>query len=142
MDDANQPALLSIDYFGYKSKHDPEGKITSNTRRFILSSKNPYYYEGSTAKGIGSIHTPARNIWPMSIIMQGLTSTDTTEIMYAIETLQKTDANTDLMHESFNADNPGSFTRHWFSWANSLFSELILRHEDLIVSEAKNKSKK
>lgn len=136
MDDANQPALLSIEYFGYKSKHDPNGEITQNTRNFILSNRNPYYYEGSSAKGIGSIHTPARNIWPMSIIMQGLTSKSKNEILQTVSTLQKTDANTDLMHESFNADSPNSFTRHWFSWANSLFSELIIRHEDLIIDEA------
>ena len=28
-------------------------------------------------------------------------------------------------HESFDADDAGSFTRPWFAWANSLFGQLI-----------------
>ncbi len=30
------------------------------------------------------------------------------------------------MHESFNADDAGVFTRPWFAWANTLFGELIM----------------
>ena len=31
-----------------------------------------------------------------------------------------------LMHESFSANNPGRYTRKWFSWANSLFAEFVM----------------
>ena len=31
------------------------------------------------------------------------------------------------MHESFHVDDPGTFTRPWFAWANSLFAEVGLR---------------
>ncbi|MEG0580056.1 MAG: glycoside hydrolase family 125 protein, partial [Niameybacter sp.] len=67
MDDANSPSLLSIPYLGYTS-HDNE--IYQNTRRFILSTENPHYYEGKVAKGIGSPHTPPRYIWHIGLCMQ------------------------------------------------------------------------
>ncbi|WFR67068.1 glycoside hydrolase family 125 protein [Curtobacterium flaccumfaciens] len=30
------------------------------------------------------------------------------------------------MHESFDVDDPGSYTRPWFSWANAMFCEFVL----------------
>ncbi|MBQ2277792.1 MAG: glycoside hydrolase family 125 protein, partial [Clostridia bacterium] len=77
MDDANVPSLLSLPYLGYCGADDP---IYQNTRRFILSKNNPYYYEGTAAKGIGSPHTPKNYIWHVSLAMQGLTSTCDDEI--------------------------------------------------------------
>ena len=58
-------------------------------RDFILSSGNPYFYQGNAAAGIGSPHTPHGNIWPMSIIMKALTSNDHQEVVEAFETLSK-----------------------------------------------------
>ncbi len=124
MDDANVPSLLSIPYIGYASEDDP---IYQNTRRFILSRDNPYYYEGLSAKGIGSPHTPGGYIWHISLAMQALTSRDESELDDILEMLERTDAGTGFMHESFHPDDPASFTRPWFAWANSLFSELILK---------------
>lgn len=54
MDDANIPSLLSLPYLGFVDKNDP---IYQNTRKRILSSNNPFYFEGSAAKGVGSPHT-------------------------------------------------------------------------------------
>ena len=124
MDDANVPSLLSAPYFGYVSLDDP---IYQNTRQFILSQENPYYVEGRLAKGIGSPHTPAGYIWPISLIMQALTSQNADEIASLIHTLTTTDAGTGVMHESFDPNAPERFTRAWFAWANSLFGELIYR---------------
>jgi meiotically up-regulated gene 157 (Mug157) protein len=124
MDDANVPSLLSLPYLGYCSADDP---IYLNTRKFILSPHNPYYYSGSRAKGIGSPHTPDRHIWPIALIMQALTSTDQTEIEQLLTLLEQTEAGTNQMHESFYVDDPTRFTRSWFAWANSLFSELLIR---------------
>jgi meiotically up-regulated gene 157 (Mug157) protein len=42
---------------GYVSPHDPKGEIAANTRKFVLSRRNRFYYEGSLANGIGSPHT-------------------------------------------------------------------------------------
>ena len=122
MDDANVPSLLSIPYLGYTLATDP---IYVNTRAFILSPANPYYYTGKFAQGIGSPHTPPKYIWPISLAMQGLTSTDKTEQEQLIKMLLGSTADTGYMHESFDSDQPERFTRSWFAWANSLFGEFI-----------------
>ncbi|GMQ62868.1 glycoside hydrolase family 125 protein [Vallitalea maricola] len=124
MDDANVPSLLSIPYLGYRKADD---SIYQNTRRFILSTQNPWFYEGKVAKGIGSPHTPKNYIWHIGLIMQGLTSNDKQEINDILNTLEQTDGDTGLMHEGFNCNNPYEFTRPWFAWANSLFCEFILK---------------
>lgn len=123
MDDANIPSLLSIPYLGYRG----DTEIVQNTRRFILSEANPYYYHGKCARGIGSPHTPVNHIWPLSLIMQGLTAVDEQELTFVLQMLLETDAGTNLMHESLHVDDPACYTRKWFSWANALFSELILK---------------
>ena len=76
-DDANIPSLLSIPYIGYLPADD---ELYQNTRRFVLSEDNPYYYSGKYASGIGSSHTPEGYIWHMSLCMQALTSRDSNEI--------------------------------------------------------------
>ena len=129
MDDANVPSLLSLNYLGYKSKRDPNGEIAANTRKWVLSPKNPYMVNGKWS-GIGSPHTPRGSIWPMSLIMEVFTSNDHARILELFQILQDTDAGTNFMHESFMANNPGSFTRKWFAWVNSLLSEAIMRKID------------
>lgn len=121
-DDANVPSLLSAPYLGYCS---PTDEIYQNTRRFILSKDNPYYYEGKCAKGVGSPHTPEGYIWHIALSMQGLTSVDAEETRQILRYLETTDGDTGYMHEGFCADNPKKFTRSWFSWSCALFAELV-----------------
>lgn len=122
MDDANVPSLLSLPYLGAVELSDP---IYQNTRKFALSKSNPYFFKGTAAEGIGGPHVGQDMIWPMSITMRGLTSTDDAEIKWCIETLQKTHAGTGFMHESFHKDDPANFSRSWFAWSNTLFGELL-----------------
>ena len=122
IDDANIPSLLSIPYIGYSDKTDA---IYQNTRRFLLSCDNPYYFEGKYAKGIGSRHTPDNYIWHMALVMQGLTSVCNDEKREMLKMIVSTDANTGYLHEGFCADNPFEFTREWFTWPNSLFAEFV-----------------
>ena len=124
MDDANIPSLLSAPYLGYCEADDP---IYQNTRAFVLSEANPYFYRGQYASGVGSPHTPGRNLWHLGLIMQGLTATSEGEKNEIFDMLLATHAGTYLMHESFNADAPDEYTRSWFAWANSLLSEFIIR---------------
>lgn len=129
MDDANVPGLLSLPYLGYCGKSDP---VYLNTRKFILSKSNPYYFEGTAATGIGSPHTPKNYIWHIALIMQALTSDSITEKTEIIKTLRNTHAGTFYMHEGFDKDNPSKFTRSWFAWANSLFSVLVMQNIELL----------
>lgn len=124
MDDANVPSLLSLPWLA-ETGFDPD--IYRNTRRFILSGENPYFFRGSAAQGIGSPHTPDRFIWHISLVMQGLTAEDQEEKLQILNILKSTDAGTGFMHEGFCADDPASFTRDWFAWANSLFALYILK---------------
>ena len=122
MDDANVPSLLSMPYLGCIRADDP---VYRNTRKMLLSKYNPYYYEGIAAKGIGSPHTPAEFVWPISLCIQGLTAEDPEEIVELIHTLEQLDAGTFLMHEGVNVNDANDFTRPWFAWANSIFSEFV-----------------
>ena len=122
MDDANSPSLLSMPYIGYCGKNDP---IYMNTRKFILSSSNPFYFNGKAAKGIGSPHTGKDMIWHISLIMQILTTDDRKEKEDCLKMLSQTHAGKYYMHESFHKDDPSDFTRSWFAWANALFAQML-----------------
>ena len=122
MDDANVPSLLSIPYIEYRTYDD---EIYQNTRKFILSKDNPYYYEGKDAKGIGSAHTPENYIWHIALSIQGLTTECKQEKMELLKTLISTDGGKGLMHEGFNCDDSHEFTREWFAWSNSMFANFV-----------------
>ena len=124
MDDANVPSLLALSYLDKDFANDP---IYLNTRKFVWSDSNPYFFKGKVAEGIGGPHVGYNMAWPMSIIMKALTSTDDTEIKECVEMLMNTDAGTGFMHESFDVDNPQNFTRSWFAWVNGLFGEMVLK---------------
>ncbi|AQQ08864.1 hypothetical protein L21SP3_00657 [Sedimentisphaera cyanobacteriorum] len=123
MDDANVPSLISLNYLGYHKSSDP---IYRRTREYLLSSYNPWYFEGSAAEGYGSPHTGKESIWPMGIILRALTSSNSEEAALCLRMLKNTHAGTGFMHESFNKDNPKDFSRSWFAWANTLFGELVI----------------
>lgn len=124
MDDSNAPSLLSMAYLGDVDINDP---IYQNTRRFVWSEYNPYFFKGTAGEGIGGPHVGYDMVWPMSIMMKAFTSQSDKEIKRCIETLMTTDAGTGFMHESFHKDDPANFTREWFAWQNTLFGELILK---------------
>lgn len=124
MDDANVPSLLAMAYLGDVPVCDP---IYQNTRRFVWSEDNPYFFKGKAGEGIGGPHVGHDMPWPMSIMMKAFTSTDDAEIKACIKMLMDTDAGTGFMHESFNKDDATNFTREWFAWQNTLFGELIIK---------------
>jgi len=124
MDDANLPSLLALPYLGLVPAGDP---LYRNTRRFVLSPDNPYFFKGRAGEGIGGPHVGLNMIWPLSITARALTSGDDEEIAACIATLVATHAETGFMHEAFAKDDAARFTRAWFAWANTLFGELIVK---------------
>ncbi len=124
MDDANVPSLLAMAYLGDVDRRDP---IYENTRRFVWSEANPYFWRGAAGEGIGGPHIGVESFWPMSVMMRAFTSTDDAEIAACIAQLMTTDAGCGFIHESHHRDDAADFTRPWFAWQNTLFGELILK---------------
>ncbi|WP_163542114.1 glycoside hydrolase family 125 protein [Occultella kanbiaonis] len=123
MDDANVPSLLSLPYLDAIAADSP---LYLATRALVLSPANPWYVVGSAMRGVGSRHTPAHHVWPIALAVQALTSTDDTERSGLLSTLLQTTGGTGYMHEGVHADDPSTYTRPWFSWANSMYCELAL----------------
>ena len=130
MDDGNVPNLLSLPYLGFCSEDNP---IYVATRQTVLSPENPYYYSGKLASGLGSSHTWDQYIWPISLSMEGLTTSHKAEKARILDLLVNTDAGTNQMHESFHVDDDSRYTREWFSWSNMMFCELLLDYFDIRV---------
>ncbi|RZK92731.1 MAG: glycoside hydrolase family 125 protein, partial [Hymenobacter sp.] len=85
MDDANVPSLVALPYLGAMPTTDP---IYQNTRKFLLSEANPFFFKGTAAEGIGGPHVGQDMIWPIGITTRGLTSTDDAEIRACIQSLK------------------------------------------------------
>ena len=122
MDDANVPSLLAMGYLGYPA----DKEAAENTRRFILSDANPFYYKGIKAEGVGSAHTPTGYIWHIAMAVQGLTSKSREEKRKILEKMASTTGGKGVMHEGFFCDDDTRYTREWFSWANAMYAELFL----------------
>lgn len=130
MDDANAPGLMSLAYLGCVPHDDP---VFRRTVALAWSSRNPYFFKGSAAEGIGGPHAGLDLIWPMSLIMRALNALadgDDATVLACLRTLKATHAGTGFMHEAFHKDDPSKFTRDWFAWANTLFGELIVEIAD------------
>jgi hypothetical protein len=121
MDDANVPSLLALPYLN----SSPDASLYSRTRSFVWSEHNPWFFKGNAGEGIGGPHEGKDMIWPMAIIVYGLTSQSEAEIAQALVMLKHASAGSGFMHESFNRNDAAKFTRSWFAWANSLFGELV-----------------
>ena len=86
MDDANVPSLLSLPYLGAVEAGD---SVYGNTRKFVLSEANPYFFQGKASVGNGGPHVGLGMIWPLAIIVRGLTATDPKEQRACLETLSE-----------------------------------------------------
>jgi len=138
MDDANLPSLLALPLLGFLK---PEERTYQNTRKMILSKDgNPYYLTGHEFSGIGGPHIGLQNAWPMSLLVQAMTSSDDDEIKRCLNDVKRASP-LGLVHESVNVARVRDYTRSWFAWANSVFAQTILdvaeRKPHLLFGEGK-----
>ncbi|KAL8723534.1 MAG: hypothetical protein Q9225_000169 [Loekoesia sp. 1 TL-2023] len=123
MDDANLPSLLALPTLGFVKRDD---KVYQNTRKMIWEQAgNPYYLEGRAFGGIGGPHIGLQHPWPMSRLVQAMTSDDDDEISDALRSVRSS-SRLGLVHESIHVDRVTDYTRSWFAWANSVFAQTIL----------------
>ena len=61
------PACFAMPYLGDVDVNDP---IYQNTRCFVWSDSNPYFFSGKAGEGIGGPHIGYDMVWPMSIMMK------------------------------------------------------------------------
>ena len=107
MDDANIPSLLALPLLGFC---DVDNKIYQNTRKMILNKAgNPYYLSGRAFAGIGGPHIGLQHAWPMSRLVEAMTSDDDKEIMDALHAVRSV-SRLGLVHESVNVDMVTDFT--------------------------------
>lgn len=123
MDDANVPSLSALAYLGAMPADDP---LYQRSAAAAWSERNPYFFKGAIAEGIGGPHAGQRMIWPMSIVMRALNSNDDATIRQCLRHLKASHGGTGFIHEAFDQDDAATYTRHWFAWANGLFGELML----------------
>ena len=108
MDDANLPSLLALPLLGFVEKSN---KIYQNTRKMILEKAgNPYALQGRAFSGIGGPHVGLQHAWPMSRLVQAMTSDNEDEIKQALEDVRDT-SRLGLVHESVNVNRVTDYTR-------------------------------
>jgi meiotically up-regulated gene 157 (Mug157) protein len=108
MDDANLPSLLALPLMGFV---DVKDDTYQNTRKMILERQgNPYYLTGKAFSAIGGPHIGLQHAWPMSRLVQAMTSDDDEEILGSLEAVMKT-SRFGLVHESINVERAADFTR-------------------------------
>ena len=107
MDDANMPSLLGLPMMGFLDRED---QIYQNTRKMILDrAGNPYFLEGRGFSGIGGPHVGPVYAWPMSRLVQSLTSDDDDEILQALNDVRNV-SRMGLINEAVNVQRPADYT--------------------------------
>jgi meiotically up-regulated gene 157 (Mug157) protein len=135
LDDANPPNLISLPYLDYCPQTDP---VYVATRSWALSPANPCWAGGAVVHGLGSRHTRRGFVWPLGIAVEGITAASADEREDALLRLEATLDREGLFHESVDPDDPGRYTRHWFSWADMLYVELVFTSAGLIPSDSES----
>jgi uncharacterized protein len=125
-DDPNLPSLLAAPLLGYERL---DKTVYAMTRKRILSSANPYFFNGTVFRGLGSPHTDVGYVWPLATAVQALTADSAAERAQLLTDLTNMASVNGLVHESVHIDQPLLFTRPEFGWANAM---LVVAAEQLL----------
>lgn len=107
MDDANLPSLLALPLMGFVERDD---KVYQNTRKMILErSGNPYCLVGKAFSGVGGPHVGLQHAWPMSRLVQAMTTNNDDEIKQVLIDVRDT-SRLGLIHESVNVNRASDYT--------------------------------
>ncbi len=124
MDDGNIPSLLSSPYLGYGTAGDA---VYQNTRKFLLSPDDPFYYKGKKGAGIGSPHTPKGYVLAARPARPGIDGGDGRgERERAGAAARQRSRRRASCTSQFDPNDPKRFTRKDFGWPNSLMAEFEL----------------
>jgi meiotically up-regulated gene 157 (Mug157) protein len=122
MDEPRYPSLLSLPFFGFCDYKD---EIYLNTRKRILSNKNPYYIVGKYGSGESSAHSFRNYNGTLFTIMRGLTSLNQKEIEECLDLIIKSTNGLNYLHEYFDINNINCYVNLSFAYAYSFFCILI-----------------
>lgn len=112
MDDANLPSLLALPLLGFVETNN---EVYKNTRKMVLSRQgNPYYLKGCEFSGIGGPHVGITHAWPISLLVQAMTSDDDEEIKGLLTAVLKASP-LGLIHESVNVQRTTDYTSKFLS---------------------------
>ncbi|NML64336.1 glycoside hydrolase family 125 protein [Hymenobacter sp. RP-2-7] len=121
-DEAPAPSLLALPYLDALPLNDP---AYQQTRRFSLSSANPFFYQGPVVAGLGSPRTGPGAVWPLAVALRGLTSTDAAEIRACVQALKASQGGTGYLPESVSATAAGPASQPRCAWASALGAEFL-----------------
>ena len=122
MDEPKYPSLLSLPFFGFC---DYNNEIYLNTRKRILSRKNPYFIIGKFGEGESSSHSFRNYNGTLFTIMRALTSDNKKEIIDCLNLLIKSTNGNNYLHEYFDINDLNYYVYISFPYANSFFCVLI-----------------
>ena len=109
-------------FFGFCDYND---EIYLNTRKRILSRKNPYYIIGKCGEGESSAHSFRSYNGTLFTIMRALTSNDKKEIVDCLNLLEKSSNGFNSLNEFFDINDFNYYVNASFPYANSFFCVLI-----------------
>ena len=129
MDDANIPSLLALPLLGFVERSDT---IYQNTRKMILErAGNPYYLEGKLFEGIGGPHVGPQHAWPMSRLVQAMTSDDNQEILDSLNAVRDV-SKLGLINEGVNVQRPTDVTSKFWGSLFGYFLQELTRHRNMV----------
>ncbi len=98
-----------------------------NTKKFIHTTSNPFYFKGANGDGTGVHYYNTDYLIPASISLRGLTSTDDNEIRHCVKILLAGHSGIGFMQHGFGVNELNRVFGPTSGVGCALFSELIMK---------------